>query len=51
MNSEKNKEVVVDLLTSILIKCGVTWYPRNLAERLVNNGVTVTCNGCDDFLA
>lgn len=40
---------MIQKLTQLLIKLGVTWFPKKLAERLYNNDVVIVtrCHNCE----
>ena len=40
--------MMVEKLTQLLIKCGVTWFPKKLAEKLYANDVVIVtrCSEC-----
>ena len=44
-----------DKLTELLVACGITWYPRALAQALIEAGVTIDpnskhCYQCEHFI-
>ena len=50
MGENNNRKLKIELLTGLLIKAGNIINPLRMAEYLVDNGVTLTCGGCGNFM-